>query len=171
MPYYTRIFLGIICNCIWICREKWPFWKREIFIGTIRTSKWNRWNLRAVSILSTRRQSSSGRGLMILIVMGIGVYLTRAFWPFIKNVKEGKIFTLGNIALLKRIAYILLGLWIFTILYMRIACYYISNRLEFEHVRITDEFSNYKWLLFSALFLWEMAHIFMTGARLQEEKD
>lgn len=110
-------------------------------------------------------------GFMILCVIGLGSYLIWIFRLFIKNVKDGTIFTLKNIALLKKIAYGLTGFWILTILYMRIAYYYISRRLEFEHVRISDDFSNYPWLLFSALFIWVLAHIFMTGVRLQEEKD
>jgi hypothetical protein len=110
-------------------------------------------------------------GLMILIVIGLGSYLTWIFRLFIKNVKEGNTFTLKNIALLKRIAYGLTGFWVITIIYMRITYYYISGRLEFEHVQITDDFSNYPWLLFSALITWMLAHAFMTGVRLQEEQD
>ena len=110
-------------------------------------------------------------GPAILIIILFGFYLTRTFRKFIKNVKGGKTFTLSNIDLLKRISYTFLVFWLFTIIYMRIVYYYIAKRLEFESVHITNDIPNYSGILFAALFIWVLAHIFSTGLKLQQEKD
>ncbi len=110
-------------------------------------------------------------GVAILFVVLFGCYLIWTFRKFIKNVKNNQTFTLNNIELLKRISYTLLIFWLFTVIYMRIAYYYIAKRLEFESVRITDDIPNYLGILFVALFIWVLAHIFSTGLKLQQEKD
>ncbi len=110
-------------------------------------------------------------GIAMLCVSLFACYLTWTFRLFIKNVKNGEIFTLINIALLKRISYTLIGFWLFTLIYTRIAYYYIAKGLEFDNVLITDDIPNYSGILFIALFIWVLAHIFGTGLKLQQEKD
>jgi hypothetical protein len=51
------------------------------------------------------------------------------------------------------------------------------NKMEFEHISLMktvtlsmDMFSNQS-TLFIAIFIWVLAHIFITGLKLQEEKD
>lgn len=73
--------------------------------------------------------------------------------------------------LLQKLAYTLVALWLFTVIYMRLAYYYIAKNLEFESVLITDEIPNYTGILFAVLFIWVLAHIFITGVKLQEEQD
>ncbi len=113
------------------------------------------------------------RKLMPVIFIAIGFvgFLTWTFRKFIKNVKDGNIFTLKNIALLKRIAYGLVAFWLFEVIYMRIAFYYISQKLEFENLQVRSEFTDQSWVLFVALLIWVLAHIFMTGVKLKEEAD
>jgi Protein of unknown function (DUF2975) len=110
-------------------------------------------------------------GIAMLCVSLFACYLTWTFRMFIKNVKDGEIFTLINIALLKRISYTLIGFWLFTVIYIRIAYYYIAKGLEFDNVFITDDIPDYSGILFIALFIWVLAHIFGTGLKLQQEKD
>jgi len=110
-------------------------------------------------------------GFVILLITLGATYLTWIFWKFIYNVRRGDIFNIKNISLLKKLAYGIAGFWLFTIIYMRITYYYISMRLEFDNVVITDDFSNYPVVLLIALFIWVLAHIFMTGVKLQEDKD
>jgi len=110
-------------------------------------------------------------GLALLVVVPFGVGLTWLFRTFIKNVKNGETFTVKNITLLQKLAYTLVGLWLFTVIYMRIFYYYIAKNLEFEQVLITDEIPNYSGILFTALFIWVLAHIFIAGVKLQEEQD
>jgi len=108
--------------------------------------------------------------VIFLLVSGV-VYMIWIFRNFIKNVKNGEIFNIKNITLLKHLSYGMVGLWLFTVVYMRIFYYYIVKNLEFENVRITEEIPNHSGLLFTALLIWVLAHIFITGLKLQEEKD
>jgi len=43
--------------------------------------------------------------------------------------------------------------------------------LQFENVRITNEIPSYSGILMAALFLWMLAHIFITGVKLKQEND
>ncbi len=110
-------------------------------------------------------------GFALLFVILFAISLTWLFRIFIKNVKEGKTFTVKNITLLQKLAYTLVGFWLFTVIYMRLAYYYIAKNLEFQHVLITDDIPNYSGILFVALFIWVLAHIFIKGMRLPEEQD
>lgn len=124
-----------------------------------------------IHFINTPKFITKKGGIAIMIIILFGWYLTWTFREFIKNVKNNKTFTLDNIALLKRISYTLLGLWLATVIYMRLAYYYIAKRLEFDSLLITDEIPNYSGILFVALFIWVLAHIFSTGLKLQQEKD
>lgn len=109
--------------------------------------------------------------ISIIIIILFVTSLLWTFRLFIKNVKEGNVFNILNISLLKRIAYILVGFWLFTVIYMQLAYYYIAKNLTFENIQITNEIPNYSSMLLFALFIWVLAHIFSTGLKLQREKD
>ena len=98
-------------------------------------------------------------------------YLVWVFKKFITNVKNGSTFNIENIKILKKLAYGLVTLWVFTIIYMKIFYYYIGTRVEFENIRISSDTNNYGGLLIVALMIWVLAHIFIKGLELQEEKD
>ena len=85
--------------------------------------------------------------------------------------KKHLIFTEDNIQHLKNVAYAILGLWIFIIVYMRIMYQSVAKHVEFEHVEILNDFPNFVGLLMVALFIWVLSHIFMTGVKLQEEQN
>lgn len=110
-------------------------------------------------------------GIAMLFAFMFGCHLIWTFRKFIKNVMEGKVFTIGNISLLKMISYTLIGFWLFTVIYMRLAYHYVASRLSFENIRITDDIPYYSGILFVALFIWVLAHIFIKGLKLQQEKD
>ncbi len=96
------------------------------------------------------------------------------FRTFIKNVKKGKIFSIKNISLLKRISYVLLGSWLVHLVYAQFILYFITRHFKFTHVQmITDSYglNSYAGILWIALFIWVLAHIFITGLKLQQEKD
>lgn len=104
-------------------------------------------------------------------------YLVWVFREFIKNVKEGNVFIIKNILLLKRISYLLVVVWLFQDVVMQLIYFYLVKRMEFENVslikdfRVSIDFFNYRSVLFVAIFIWVLAHIFMTGLKLQEDKD
>lgn len=110
-------------------------------------------------------------GAALLVVVSMIIYLVFEFRKFIGNVKKGVIFTQTNIFSLKKIAYGLVALWLFSVVYFRIAYHYIATNLSFEQVVITDEIPYYSGILFLALFIWVLAHIFITGLKIKEEQD
>jgi len=110
-------------------------------------------------------------GIALLIVLSFGIFLFWTFRKFIKNVKQGIVFTFDNIHLLKRLAYGVAGFWLFSIIYMQIMYYYIARKLEFENIEVTSEFSNFSGILFLSLFIWVLAHIFESGLKLKEENE
>lgn len=110
-------------------------------------------------------------GTALLMVSLVALYAIFSFRKFIINVKNQLIFLEENIQHLKNIAYAILILWIFTIIYMRIMYQSIAKHVEFEHVEILNDFPNFAGLLMAALFIWVLSHIFMTGVKLQDEQN
>ena len=110
-------------------------------------------------------------GLFLLAVLGITWYLLFIFRRFLKNVKEGNTFTVDNIKILKHIAYGLAGMWLFTLIYLRLFYYFVATNVSFEHIKVSNEFIDIDSVLIGAIFIWILAHIFETGLKLQQEKD
>lgn len=110
-------------------------------------------------------------GTALMLACFIILYTAFSFRKFVSNVKKRVIFVEDNIQHLKNMAYSLLALWFFTIVYMRILFQVIGSKLEFEHVAITEDYPNFAGILMAALFIWILSHIFMTGVKLQEEQN
>ena len=107
-----------------------------------------------------------------MLVVSIGfLYLLLIFKKFIKNVKSGNTFNIDNINILKKLSYGLVALWFFTNVYMFLFYHYIGTRIEMDGVRISSNLNDYSGILFAALLIWVIAHIFIKGLELQEEKD
>jgi hypothetical protein len=110
-------------------------------------------------------------GIMLMVVLLFTGFMTWTFQRFINNVKNEEIFTVNNISLLKRLAYGIAGFWLFTVIYMQLFYHLVAKYLKFENVRITNEVESYSGILFVALFLWMLAHIFITGLKLKQENE
>lgn len=110
-------------------------------------------------------------GLIMLGVMGLGLYISLTLRQFIANVKNGKVFDVANIFLLQRISYALLGFWLVLIVYTRLAYHYFAKFVEVPGVEVLNDFNNYPGVLLAALFIWVLSHIFIRGVKLQEEQD
>jgi hypothetical protein len=110
-------------------------------------------------------------GLVMVVVIIFAGFLTWTFQRFMRNVKNGEVFTIRNISLLKRLAYGIAGFWLFTVVYTQLAYHVMAKYLQFENVRITNEIPSYSGILMAALFLWMLAHIFITGVKLKQEND
>lgn len=106
----------------------------------------------------------------ILPILFIGYFLW-IFRKFIKNVKEGQTFNIKNISLLKRLASGLAWFWLYTIISMQLTYQLIAKNINFENITITKDLNNYSVILWIALLLWVLAHIFIKGLELQQEKD
>jgi len=109
-------------------------------------------------------------GGVLFGVVIIVLYIFLMFKRFIGNVYRGLIFERFNIQMLKKMAYGLLALWLFTIIYSRLFYCFIAKHIEFEHLVISGEFNNHGIILIVALLLWVLSHIFMMGVKLKEEQ-
>lgn len=110
-------------------------------------------------------------GSAVLLAFGFIFYLVFEFRKFIANVNNDKIFASSNIELLRNIAYGLLGLWFYGIIYSRVIYHFIGKYVVFEHVSVTGDHRNFAGLLMLALFMWVLSHVFLVGSRLREEQD
>jgi hypothetical protein len=110
-------------------------------------------------------------GSALMIAVFIILYVIYSFSRFITNVKKNLIFTEGNIQHLKNLAYGLLFLWIYTLVYTRIMYHSLAKNVEFKYVELTRDFPNFIGLLMAALFIWVLSHILVTGVKLQEEQN
>jgi len=103
--------------------------------------------------------------------------VTSVFWvfrKFLKNVRKGETFSVKNIYLLKKLSYILVGLWLIQFIYSQFLIFFILGHLKFDHVQMLS--GNFLYnsqidILWDALFIWVLAHIFITGLKLKQEKD
>ncbi len=95
------------------------------------------------------------------------------FRKFIKNVKAGQVFSVENINLLKYLSYGLVIVWVFQAIIIPIFHIYIviANQLEFKDQSISVNIFHNSSTLVIALVIWMLAHIFLHGVRLQQEKD
>lgn len=110
-------------------------------------------------------------GGLLLGIVSIFLYIFLMFKRFIGNVYRGDIFERFNIQMLQKMAYGLAGLWFFMIIYSRLFYYVVARHIEFEHLEITGEMDSYGYILFIALFLWVLSHVFMTGVKLKDEQN
>jgi len=124
-----------------------------------------------IHFIDTPRFIANKVAIAMLIVSVGFFYLLLIFKKFIKNVKNGDTFNINNIKILKKLSYGLVVLWAFTNIYMFLLYHYIGTRIEMDNIKISSNLNNYSGILFAALLIWVIAHIFIKGLELQEEKD
>ncbi len=110
-------------------------------------------------------------GLFILVLVPIMYFLIFTFRKFVRNVYRGIFFELYNIRLLKRISYGFFVLWFFILVYSIFQYFFIASNLEFEDVSVTANIKFHLVILFISVFLWMLSHIFIHGAKLQEDNN
>jgi len=120
--------------------------------------------------INTNKDLAKWFGGAMMGVVIIFLYIFIMFRRFIGNVYRGFVFERFNIRMLKNIAYGLVVLWFFSIVYSALFYYFIAKELVFEHLEITSKYDSFGILLVVALFLWVLSHIFMNGVGLQEEQ-
>lgn len=96
------------------------------------------------------------------------VYL---FHRFIRNVSEGRIFDAANFYLLRKLAYVLAGMWGFTVFYFQFLQRVVFGEMTFEYVEFTPNGGWYAGLILAALFTWVLSHVFLKGLELKEENE
>lgn len=93
------------------------------------------------------------------------------FHRFIRNVSEGKIFDAANFYLLRKLSYMLTGMWLFTVIYFQLLQRIVFNQVKFESIEISTSRGGFSGLIIAALFTWVLSHIFLKGLELQEESE
>jgi len=122
-------------------------------------------------IIDTPREISRVYGFLMLFILSVALYIFMTFKKFITNVYQGAYFDRSNILLLKRIAYALVGVWLFTVFYVVFQYFYLMQNMEFETVIQSGDFQTYPVLLLVALLIWVLSHIFQKGVELQQDKE
>lgn len=110
-------------------------------------------------------------GLFMIIALCITFYLFLTFRKFIIHVYQGLYFDRKNIMLLKRIAYGLLGLWIFIVFYAYFQYFFLVKNLQFESVTFNGKVETYPAILICALIVWVLSHVFQKGVEIENENE
>lgn len=112
-----------------------------------------------------------GMGFLSFYVILCSFLLAVIFRKFIRNVRNDIVFTVENINLLKFLSYGLVAVWFFQAILMRGLYFFIAHQLEFKDTSLRFDFFEYSYTLVIALVIWVLAHVFLKGMNLQEEKD
>ena len=110
-------------------------------------------------------------GAFMLVIIPVIFSLIYLFRNFIRNVYRGMYFEVDNIIILKRISYVLMGLWFLMVAYSVFQYFFLAINLTFENVDFTGNLQFHGYVFFSGLFLWMLSHIFLQGAKLQEDNN
>jgi len=107
--------------------------------------------------------------LFVVPLLAALLYILWLFKGFTKNVRLGNAFDPVNIKHLKRMAYIIAGVWLYLQLTVTFYNLFIVQRFDFEGLQFTFKNGSFGSLLFIALFVWVLTHIFQKGAEMEEE--
>jgi len=110
--------------------------------------------------------------LLTLGLVALGITAIVFFRKFIKNVYRGFYFTAENIGYLKKMAYTLMAIWFYILVVSNVASGFAMSTMDFEHIKFTGiKTDNSSSVLFAALFLWVLSHIFSQGLQLKTENE
>tara|TARA_R110002050_G_scaffold41242_1_gene100033 strand:+ start:24444 stop:25073 length:630 start_codon:yes stop_codon:yes gene_type:complete len=108
---------------------------------------------------------------LVLFFILIGWFITWKFRNFMKNIKNGRYFEIANINNLKHISYGLVMLYVTTRVYMGIMKNVVEKSLEFSSVTVGGDMYDTDVIIYAALMLWVLAHIFVKGIELKQEQE
>ena len=106
---------------------------------------------------------------ILLLILGVA-YLVCQFRTIVKNVRNGLVFEIENIRLLKKIAYILAGFWLVMLIYIQVGTHIVQEHMHVEGVSFSGDPVSTSNVLVMSLCLWVLAHIFSTGLKMKEEQ-
>ena len=113
-------------------------------------------------------------GFILVSVVILLAMLLAAIWyfrKFIINVYRGIYFDPSNISYLKRMAYSLFIIWCYLLVVSNISAGFIMSTTEFESISFAGTKSDSSAILFGALFIWVLSHIFSKGMQLEQEQE
>lgn len=108
-------------------------------------------------------------GVFMLLMIVFTFYIFRELRLFVLNIYRGKYFDFQTISRLKRISYGIVVIWIFTAFYAWFQYFFLIRNADFSGLNLTSNVETYPGLLFVAVFIWALSHIFSKGLQLQEE--
>jgi len=108
-------------------------------------------------------------GVSIIVIISLFFFIFYKFKQFIDNVYKGIYFDISNIALLKKVSYGIAGTWLFVVFYSYFQYFFVFQKLKFNTIEIIGDVQTYPIILFVALFIWVLSHVFTKGVELQEE--
>jgi hypothetical protein len=109
--------------------------------------------------------------IFMMVIVLLSFYIFWMFRQFVNHVYHGNYFDRDNIASLKKIAYALAGIWVFTVFYAYFQYFYLAVNMNFNSIEITGDIQTYPAVILVALFIWVLSHIFMRGCTLQDENN
>jgi hypothetical protein len=107
----------------------------------------------------------------LLLIVLVAFYISWRFMKFTRNVKKAVIFEKSNIDNIRHVAYGLIIGWLVTVLYEWVLYNFIKDKVEFQQLKIIDDFEYNGGILLMALFIWVLSHIFIKGLEMKEEID
>ncbi len=107
----------------------------------------------------------------MLVIFPLLFFMVFLFHRFIRNVSEGKIFEARNFYLLRKLSYVLTGMWLFTVVYFQLLQRVVFSQVKFDGIELTASRGGFSGLIIAALFTWVLSHIFLKGLELQEENE
>ncbi len=110
-------------------------------------------------------------GSAMLIAFGFLGYIMFMFRRFIVNVYRSKAFEEANIECLRNIAFGLLGLWLYAVIYSRVVHSLLLGVVSFDQVEVLPEYRNFAGILLMALFMWVLSHVFLVGVRMRKDQE
>jgi len=110
-------------------------------------------------------------GVFIIIMLAILVYIFKTFKEFVSTIYRGCYFDRKNIMSLKRIAYAIVLVWFFRLVYLIFQYFYLVKNIEIKSADFSGQFQTYPLILLFALFIWVLSHIFQKGVELQKENE
>ena len=108
---------------------------------------------------------------MLFFVMLIGWFITWKFRNFMRNIRNGFYFEVENINNLKHVSYGLVLLFVMSRAYVFILKNIMEKSLEFDSVIVGGDAFGTDAIIYVALLLWVIAHIFVKGIELKQEQE
>ena len=140
------------------------YWGQEVQIELVEISG-------KFHYIDTPQIVARTNAIPMFIIFPLMFLIVFLFHRFIRNVSEGKIFEASNFYLLRKLSYILTGMWFFTVFYFHLLQRVIFREVKFDNIEFSMSGGWYLGLILAALFTWVLSHIFLKGLELQTENE
>lgn len=107
----------------------------------------------------------------LLIIVVIGWFIAWKARKFMTNLKNGLLFQIENINIIKHISYALVVLYVISRVYVIVLKIKMQQLLEFDSIRIGGQAYDTDAIIILALVLWALAHVFVKGIEMKQEQE